>query len=134
MNTIKKIIRAIIAWTWELPQNLIGGAMSLIFRDKAKNTMNDNTEGVFHHWRYTSGLSLGIFRFVGYNASSDTMNHEYGHSRQSLYLGPLYLIVIGLPSLIWCGLHTYTALYWKISYYWFYTEAWADKLGKVKRN
>ena len=94
MNVIKKIIRAIIAWTWELPQNLIGGAMSLIFRDKAKNTMNDNTERVFHHWRYTSGLSLGIFRFVGYNASSDTMNHEYGHSRQSLYLGPLYLIVI----------------------------------------
>ena len=133
MSTAKKIIRGIAAWTWELPQNLIGGMLSLFFRDKAVNTMNDGAEEIFHHWRYASGLSLGRFRFVWYNASEDTMNHEYGHSRQSLYLGPLYLIVIGLPSLIWCGLHTYTALYRRVSYYSFYTEAWADRLGKVTR-
>lgn len=27
--------------------------------------------------------------------------HEYGHTIQSMILGPLYLIVIGIPSTLW---------------------------------
>lgn len=46
-------------------------------------------------------------------------------------LGLLYLLVIGLPSLLWAWLHRYIAP--DKSYYWFYTERWADLLGRVKR-
>ena len=47
-----------------------------------------------------------------------------------MILGPLYLLVIGLPSFI----HAAT---WKDrpgrDYYAFYTERWADRLGGVTR-
>ena len=58
------------------------------------------------------------------------VRHEYGHCRQSRILGPFYLLVIGLPSLLW-------ALWWtpgrSVGYYSFYTERLADRLGGVKR-
>ena len=30
-----------------------------------------------------------------------TKVHEYGHTIQSIILGPLFLLVIGIPSCIW---------------------------------
>lgn len=130
---IKKVLEGILQWTWELPQNIAGGVIAIAFRDKAMNKMNDGTEQIFHHWRYGAGLSLGGFRFVSYNTSQDTMNHEYGHTRQSHILGPLYLLAIGLPSIIWCGLRNVSPYLRRWSYYAFYTESWADRLGGVKR-
>ena len=59
--------------------------------------------------------------------------HEYGHTLQSKMLGPLYLIVIGLPSLIWAWLYGPVIPWSKNGYYVFYTEKWAEKLGEVKR-
>lgn len=53
--------------------------------------------------------------------------HEYGHTIQSSYLGWLYLIVIGLPSLLWAFLHDHFLR--KIHYYSFPTESWANRLG-----
>ena len=58
--------------------------------------------------------------------------HEYGHTIQSVLLGPLFLPVIGLPSLLWANLPA-CARYRRnrgISYYSFYTEAWANRLGE----
>lgn len=48
-------------------------------------------------------MSLGLFIFMfggRYIGDEETLKHEYGHSIQSKILGPLYLIVIGLPSLM----------------------------------
>lgn len=62
-----------------------------------------------------------------------TIHHEYGHTRQSLYLGWLYLLIIGLPSITWAWLHSSFKCFSTVSYYDFYTEKWADWLGGVKR-
>jgi hypothetical protein len=58
--------------------------------------------------------------------------HEYGHTIQSLILGPVYLIAMGIPSTIW-GFSP--ALNRKrkedqISYFSFFTEKWANQLGE----
>ena len=87
------------------------------------------TSMVFRIKNFKGGLSLSRFIFVNM-LNYDLIRHEYGHSRQSKFLGPLYLLVIGLPSLIWCKLYRSS---WKKSYYWCYTERWADYLGGVKR-
>ncbi|MBR3124190.1 MAG: hypothetical protein IKF42_01980, partial [Mogibacterium sp.] len=29
------------------------------------------------------------------------LEHEYGHTLQSLILGPFYLLVVGAPSMLW---------------------------------
>ena len=74
------------------------------------------------------GVSLGKYIIVNQWMPTKEIMHEYGHCRQSKYLGPLYLLVIGIPSLIW-------AIFGKRgdAYYTFYTEKWADKLGGVDR-
>ena len=59
--------------------------------------------------------------------------HEYGHTIQSLILGPLYLILIGIPSTLWGFL---PSLHQKrkregLSYFSFYTEKWANYLGET---
>lgn len=69
---------------------------------------------------------------MGKERSARLRVHEYGHTIQSLLLGPLYLIVIGLPSFVWSR---WKRLIWLrresgIPYSWFYTERWADWLGE----
>ena len=45
-------------------------------------------------------MSLGDYLFMPTNATKESIKHECGHCRQSDILGPLYLIVIGVPSVI----------------------------------
>jgi RHS repeat-associated protein len=54
--------------------------------------------------------------------------HEQGHYYQNLLLGPLYLSVIALPSIIHAGLHD--TIHPGKSYEDFYTETWASEWGK----
>ena len=58
--------------------------------------------------------------------------HEYGHTIQSLMLGPLYLVVIGLPSALWLNTPSFARKRRRehASYYAFYTERWANRLGE----
>ena len=122
-NKIK--ILNFILYIWQLPQNLLGILVKIF-------TKAESIEHI-HYWKYNSGLSLGKYIFVNKNAPFNTIFHEEGHQKQSLYLGWLYLIIIGLPSIIWATLKT-LGLFSNVSYYWFYTEAWADKLSNIKRN
>lgn len=121
-NKIK--ILNFILYIWQLPQNLLGILVKIFTKAKPIEHI--------HYWKYNSGLSLGKYIFVNKNASFNTIFHEEGHQKQSLYLGWLYLIIIGLPSIIWATLKT-LGLFSNISYYKFYTEAWADKLSNIKR-
>lgn len=70
------------------------------------------------------------------------IKHEQGHCRQSVMLGPLYLIIVGIPSALLNALtqlqsSRYTILK-KIgheayyNYYRIFPESWADRLGGVK--
>lgn len=125
---MKRIVE-ILLWIWQAPQNIVGLVFRLIYGWTA---ILFRGVDVVVSSRFPGGISLGRTIVVKrpYLANTDTWNHEYGHTRQSLYLGPLYLFVVGIPSLLW-------AWYWTpargVSYYLFYTEKWADKLGGVKR-
>ena len=104
---------------WQLPQNMIGFLLS---RRARRIVQADGT--VFYLWQGPGSVSLGEYIIV---SSPSTLGHELGHRRQSRILGPLYLPLIGLPSLVWCILHTYTPLR-RLDYYGFYTEAWAERI------
>jgi len=87
-------------------------------------------------WDIDGGISLGLFIFTpdkDEKRSGGMMAHEYGHTRQSLMLGPLYLAVIGVPSILWERLKWCRRLRREkgIPYSWFYTERWADRLGSI---
>ena len=121
----------IILYLWQLPQNLLGLLLVAIL--KPEDVYDFFGSKVYYSHRMRGGISLGRYIIVQsylLDANSFTEYHELGHSRQSKMLGPLYLLVVGLPSLLW-------AAWWNkkrgMSYYSFYTEKWADKLGNVER-
>lgn len=121
---------------WGLPQNLIGGLMFLLLKNKSKKIeiYKDSTIVFLKKGRGAVSLGKFIFFFSDYGVNTlKTIKHEYGHSIQSKILGPLYLIIIGLPSIVWAGLFKNYRKETGTSYYSFYTEKWADKLGGVER-
>ena len=124
-----KTFVSILLWIWQAPQNIVGLVFRLIYGQP-----NARFRGVpvVVSGRFPGGISLGRTIVVKrpYMDNPDTWGHEYGHTRQSLYLGPLYLFVVGIPSLLWAAM-------WRpgfrVAYYWFFTERWADRLGGVIR-
>jgi len=89
-------------WTWGLPQTLAGAALYLAHRRDRHFDYNGARATL---WDKGSGVSLGKFIFVPRRrdgtADGFLLEHEYGHTLQSLILGPFYLLLVGLPSLIW---------------------------------
>ena len=70
-----------------------------------------------------SAMSLGDYLFVNPMSSQKSIQHECVHSKQSDILGPLYLIVIGIPSLLHNIVHYLCSkIGIKWNYYSFYTE------------
>ena len=130
MKTLIKILR----WIWEFPQHLLGFILTKLYDVEYKETYNGANVyvGVF-----PGGISLGQYIIISESSYRDkrarTKKHEYGHSRQSLYLGPLYLIAVGLPSILWAGF-IHNLVKKEIGYYEVYPESWADALGEVNRN
>lgn len=80
-----------------------------------------------------SGMSLGNFILTGKNPEASLLRHEYGHTIQSIFLGPFYLLVVGLPSLLWASIiKSAWALGYlnELDYDSFYVERSATELGE----
>lgn len=133
-----KTILSILLWIWQAPQNIVGLALRLWYRGRVAVVLLYD-----HHCGGVSyrvvpdlpggGISLASTVMVRYwfIDAPELYAHEYGHVKQSRILGPLYLFVIGIPSLLWaCWYRKHK----RGSYYAFYTEKWADRLGGVIRN
>ena len=96
----------------------------------------DHVDGIWggdRLYSYLSGASLGRYIVLKPYDNMTTVRHEYGHVRQSRMLGPLYLIVVGIPSAI-NNLRSRRSQTVRNNYYNMYPENWADKLGGVIRN
>lgn len=115
----------------EFPQNLIGHLAFKYYTSRHHRPYHRYKDAFVTHvpgrWGAIS-LSRYIFADDLYYRS-DMIKHEYGHSLQSKKLLILYLFVIGLPSLAWNRLFRRYRKRNNISYYAFYTESWANRLG-----
>jgi len=123
--------RILLAFTWELPQTILALFLILLTRGDQRESM----KYAIVFWRQVYwGVSLGMFILLGRSYSGmladRTKKHEHGHTIQSMMLGPLYLIVVGLPSIVFNILTRFRILSWG-SYYTRYPENWADQLGGV---
>lgn len=143
-NFINILVDALL-YIWQLPQNIIG-LFVILFTNPEKKIKMDNGNILYIADKMSGGISLGKYSIINsyytINCKTDediknldVSKHEaIGHGLQSRYLGPLYLLVIGLPSIIWAWMYGSIIPYTKNGYYVFYTEKWADKLGGVIRN
>ena len=138
---MKKFLKRV----WEAPQKAVA---HLVKRFAKAEELTDPDETLhIYLWGHGGGMSLSNHIFLPRRSFKDLgvdeirnskwhhdyLMHEYGHTIQSQKLGPIYLLVIGLPSLIWAGCFETWRIKHKKSYYVFYTEKWADKLGGVSR-
>lgn len=143
---MKKILD-IILYIWQLPQNLLGELLVLFYLPQETYDFRPYeitlSPLVLLHYstRMLAGISLGRHIIMSsiykdYNGRAEC--HEYGHCRQSIYLGPLYLLVIGLPSLLGNIFDRMAHRDWPSAKRaeWYYNqpwEKWADRLGGVER-
>lgn len=120
-------MKLLLTWIWCFPQMLAGYIVKKV--TKARK-VGDHYEYDVKH----GSLSLGEYVFLcpGHYTNEEVLKHEKGHTIQSKYLGWLYLLVIGLPSIIWATCFGKYREKHNVSYYSFYTEKWANKLGGVK--
>lgn len=123
-------MKDILLYLWQLPQNLLGLLFLLFLKGEEKH----NLKGIsfYYYDNFPGGISLGKYIILG-STYENSVKHEYGHCVQSRYLGWLYLLVIGIPSLLWASIYGKLIKPSINGYYKFYTEKSADKLGKVKR-
>ena len=135
-----KIIFYSLRYFWELPQNLLGLVIYLLNKNKIISVSKINGRLLFENHNF--GVSLGNYIFwtpTIYDRNSNipiNLNHEFGHSIQSQLFGPLYLIVVGIPSI---SRVFYSRIFFSVkkqewtNYYKGYPEKWADSLG-LKHN
>lgn len=115
----------------EFPQNLMGYLAFVYYVKGANRPYYKYKDAYVTHVKGRWGaISLSRFIFADdVYFKSEMIKHEYGHTIQSKKLLVFYLPVIGLPSLIWNRLFKGYRIRNKKSYYSFYTESWANRLG-----
>jgi hypothetical protein len=127
-----------LLYLWQLPQTIVGLILLAYCKLFKSAALIESYPGmgirVYRVHGIPGSISLGTFVFVSEGSSDTTKQHELGHSVQSYFLGPIYLLVIGIPSITWASLYG-TKLFPATSngYYTFYTEKWADKLAGIER-
>lgn len=133
MKLIMNYIRNLILFIWQLPQHLLAilyiGYLVMMCKDLGVDSRYK--QAIVIPCVMRGAVTLGCYVFVGLNSEyRKTVKHELGHTIQSKILGPLYLIVIGIPSITYCGLRRIFPLLRKKNYYNFYTEKWANNLSE----
>lgn len=123
-----KVCKKIFVWVWCFPQMLAGLVLKLVTRAWR---FGDH----YHYGVKCGSISLGEYIFLcpSHWNDEETLKHEKGHTKQSYILGWLWLPLVGLPSMIWAGCFEWYRKKYNVSYYAFYSEKWADKLGGVNR-
>jgi len=148
-------VKNVILYIWQLPQNLLGLLLITIYKKKVypskkiKQVVKKlrekynltifiaDTESLNRHkiLRWFSGFSIGKYIYLPENAVDSEIFHEAGHTIQSKILGPLYLIIVGISSAVFCNLwdrifhREWTATKRREWYYSRFPEKWADDLG-----
>lgn len=138
-----KIAKKVLLWIWQFPQNIIGFCMTRKPEFISYCSADNSFPVYFTNNVFGAGVCLGDYILLDYSnyvgkSNRTDIKHEYGHHKQSTYLGWFYFIVIGIPSL--CGnlIDRFFHKKWNDEKRckWYYNlkwEKWADELGGVHR-
>lgn len=142
---MKRILYTFLQFTWGFLQSFIG---FVVFLFNLRNERFTYHGALVTKWGLSSSVSLGLFIFIAKDYPACYENgkiihtkeemqqrllvHEYGHTIQSLIFGPLYLILMGIPSCIWAGFPPMVKRRRRKNtpYCKFFTERFANHLGK----
>lgn len=146
MKCVWYFIKVLIQCTWGCIQNLIGIVVCLIHIKKKHYFYRGN---IVTKWNTLSGMSLGMFIFTADDNNDDLIPyaggtkqeliayasritvHEYGHTIQSMLLGP-FMLIPGIISVVWGSMKRYERLRneYGVPYTFCWVESWASRLGE----
>lgn len=136
-------LRDLFLAVWELPQNALGAAVLAVSRATGRVRATERAKDRL--FVEVSGFAVSLGWFVFWSGETTTRwfhidaavrDHEYGHTFQSRWLGPLYLPIVGVPSVL---RNVYAFAYREVAgvrwqgYFDGFPERWADRLGGVDR-
>lgn len=99
LTALKKWFLTLIMIIWQLPQDILGFLVWLTLRGKYKKAIYTSEPCKFYFSTNRAwGVSLGHFIIINKDYDRWVLKHENGHQKQSKILGPLYLLLIGIPS------------------------------------
>jgi len=112
----------LLDFTWGAPQSILGLAAGIVLTLLGASItprwgLGAKVEMPAFMGLRGAGMSLGPV-VLGSHGFTD-WKHEFGHTWQSRLLGPFYLLVIGIPSIIY-------AIVDPANQPTFYTERWAN--------
>lgn len=137
MKKLWNKIKNTALWIWQAPQNIAGLIAYKCYKGYEVCTKETCGECIKCKLstKIQGGVTLGNYIIV---SNIKHLQHELGHTKQSKILGPLYLLVIGLPSLLHAGVFSSTVCGKpNEQYYDFYTEHWLfpeENLQEYQRN
>lgn len=117
MKTLKGIANTLL-WVWQAPQNTIGAVYYNWFGGDRVYCKDFIRAKIVK--KHMGSITLGNYIILQKQAH---LQHELGHTIQSKLFGPLYLLIVGLPSIISAGVKPIDH---KNTWY----EKWATSLGK----
>ena len=125
------LMLSIICFIWQLPQNLIALLILLFSKYKIKTVSGYWISSFMpgYNTNKWTAISLGNYILSSKELSNFDFKHEQGHQIQSKYFGPLYLVIVGIPSffrILYKNIFKKDAIW----YHSGYPENWADTLGR----
>jgi hypothetical protein len=129
---MKGVLYWFIQLTWGICLTAIGGILTFVFilmGHKPRRFGYSIYVEVGKHW---GGVNFGGIFFVQKGASISLKSHEYGHSFQNLWLGPLMPFLITIPSAIryHYRIHMHAKGHSLGPYEDVWFEKWATELGE----
>lgn len=129
---MKRLMFILIQALWGFPQTLLGLVLYLANRKMPHVNFHG---AIVTPWNRSGSVSLGPFIFLSNKVKDEFVSnlvvHEYGHCVQSLIFGPAYLLIVGIPSIIWGEWPTLQKKREEndLPYFTFFTERFANYLG-----
>lgn len=101
MRPIKsKFLYYLLTFTWGIFMSLVGGLVALQLMILGYKPIKNHYGLVFIIGTGWGGVNLGPVSIVNSNPSQHILDHEFGHSVQNCYLGPFFLFLVALPSMV----------------------------------
>lgn len=83
----------LLSWTWGIVMTAIGSLVALCLIIVGYRPQRNQYGWAFVIGKNWGGVEMGPFAIVNENPSQYTLDHEFGHSLQNCYIGPLMLFI-----------------------------------------
>ena len=123
----------LLSYTWGFIMTFIGLVISLVLLVFKKKPQKYHRIYYFEVGEAWGGLEMGQM-FLTDNSPSETLKyHEYGHTFQNAILGPLFPLLVGIPSALryWYR-ELFNITYPRYDAIWF--EGSATDIGEIVTN